>query len=320
MLVGSSKHSHGVVRVAVASQPGKTKHFQTLLLPDCDEMMLCDCPGLVFPSFVSNTADLIAAGVYPIAQMRDHWPVTELICQRIPRAILNAQYGIQLPTLGPHELRERGLHEMPPPTAEEFLTTYCVARGLLASFSGVPDFSRAARLVIKDYADGKLLYCHPPPGADVEEFSAETIVTALQQTKRLREKLVKQQAADQVKQDERMKRVAKQQATNAGVDAIDEDLLLLIGAAAPEAVKQQPTAGQKKKSGQTAKWGKKDRKNRNKDPYGCHATPDGSLYEVVAAAAAVANGVTVMAGKHSQAGYTRPTTFAGRVGSNTSVR
>ena len=78
VLMGNAKNAHGVVRVGVAAQPGKTKHFQTLLLPDRANMLLCDCPGLVFPSFVSNTADLIAAGVYPIAQMRDWKPVMEL--------------------------------------------------------------------------------------------------------------------------------------------------------------------------------------------------------------------------------------------------
>jgi len=52
---------------------------------------------------------------------------------------------------------------IPPPTAEEFLTTYCIARSMLAASSGVPDFQRASRIVIKEYAAGKLLYCHAPP-------------------------------------------------------------------------------------------------------------------------------------------------------------
>jgi large subunit GTPase 1 len=168
VLVGSSKHTHGVVRVAVAAQPGKTKHFQTLFLPDRHNMMLCDCPGLVFPSFVSNAADLIAAGVYPIAQMRDFWPVVELICQRIPREILNAQYGIHLPIK--KDLGNRDI--VAPPTGEDLLTTYCIARSMLASSSGVPDFQRASRIVIKDYADGRLLYNHSPPNAEPTEFSA----------------------------------------------------------------------------------------------------------------------------------------------------
>jgi len=38
------------------------------------------------------------------------------------------------------------------------------------SHKGIPDGSRAARLVLKDYVNGKLLYCYPPPGYDANEF------------------------------------------------------------------------------------------------------------------------------------------------------
>ena len=55
IIVASSKNIHGGVRVVVATLPGKTNHFQTLLLPDCDAILLCDCPSLVFPSFVSSS-------------------------------------------------------------------------------------------------------------------------------------------------------------------------------------------------------------------------------------------------------------------------
>lgn len=52
VMVGATPLSHGGVRVSVGATPGKTKHFQTLVLSD--SLMLCDCPGLVFPSFVSR--------------------------------------------------------------------------------------------------------------------------------------------------------------------------------------------------------------------------------------------------------------------------
>lgn len=35
---------------------------------------------------------------------------------------------------------------------------------------GIPDGSRAARLILKDYVNGKLLYCYPPPGHDAVKF------------------------------------------------------------------------------------------------------------------------------------------------------
>ena len=42
-----------------------------------DDVLLCDCPGLVFPSFVSTKAEMVCSGILPIDQMRDHvGPVT----------------------------------------------------------------------------------------------------------------------------------------------------------------------------------------------------------------------------------------------------
>lgn len=43
--------------VGVAAMPGKTKHFQTLYLES--DFMLCDCPGLVFPSAESNREQMV---------------------------------------------------------------------------------------------------------------------------------------------------------------------------------------------------------------------------------------------------------------------
>lgn len=42
-------------------------------------------------------------------------------------------------------------------------------RGFM-THKGIPDGSRAARLILKDYVNGKLLYCYPPPGYNSEEF------------------------------------------------------------------------------------------------------------------------------------------------------
>lgn len=54
-------------KVSVSATPGKTKHFQTLFL-DTD-LLLCDCPGLVMPSFVLTKADMVLNGILPIDQV-----------------------------------------------------------------------------------------------------------------------------------------------------------------------------------------------------------------------------------------------------------
>ena len=298
VLMGAAKHAHGVVRVGVAAQPGKTKHFQTLLLPDREDMLLCDCPGLVFPSFVNNTADLIAAGVYPIAQMRDPWPVVTLLCRRIPRQVLNAQYGIQIPMPTADAMLEAKDNTIPPPTAEEFLTTYCIARSMLAASSGVPDFQRASRIVIKEYAAGKLLYCHAPPTCDDQKFQNETLITSIRNTKKLRDKL----AHNAVKTSEKPEYSEGDESEPALLD--EDDMLFELMGGSPVSSSRQATA---KQLNTKKKWGKKGRKLRNKDPYGCHSSPDEML-----GGGASPIGLSVQSGKkNKRKGYTRPTGYAG---------
>ncbi|KAL7578644.1 hypothetical protein ACA910_009787 [Epithemia clementina (nom. ined.)] len=319
VLMGSSKHTHGLVRVGVAAQPGKTKHFQTLLLPDQDELMLCDCPGLVFPSFVSNTADLIAAGVYPISQMRDHWPVVNLICQRIPREILNAQYAILIPV--PAEYQHSNLAALPPPTGEEFLSTLCEARGMMAAASGVPDYTRAARMVIQDYATGKLLYCHAPPTSTTSDsasdpnntavtlFHQETLKTAMERTQKLRIKLEKQQEQEQQQNRDHQYAPTKSSINSSAANnndcssddeddadetAVDNGLMeflagggglssetfnKLSGKAKSSSISSSSPFGQP--SRRSKRKGGRKNQNRQEDPYGCHASPSDDVMAIM---------------------------------------
>uniref|UniRef100_H9G8S3 Large subunit GTPase 1 homolog n=1 Tax=Anolis carolinensis TaxID=28377 RepID=H9G8S3_ANOCA len=151
----------GKKKVSVSATPGHTKHFQTLYVEP--GLCLCDCPGLVMPSFVSTKAEMICSGILPIDQMRDHVPPVSLVCQRIPRSVLEATYGINI--VRPREGEEPDR----PPTSEELLTAYGYMRGFMTDH-GQPDQPRSARYVLKDYVTGKLLYCHPPPGTDAQEF------------------------------------------------------------------------------------------------------------------------------------------------------
>lgn len=95
VLLGVSASSHGAVRVAVGATPGKTKHLQTVILSDT--LMLCDCPGLVFPVFMNTKADLLFNGVLPSSNMRDYIEPVRLVCQRVQREELERVYHIKLP-------------------------------------------------------------------------------------------------------------------------------------------------------------------------------------------------------------------------------
>nr|CAI5837863.1 unnamed protein product [Callosobruchus analis] len=147
-----------IKKLAVSATPGKTKHFQTLYLDK--DLVLCDCPGLVMPSFVFTKADMIINGILPIDQVKDYIPPINVITSRIPRNIIEAQYGISLPS--PQDEKDQGAA----PTAEEFLNSY--------ASNGQPDMARAARYILKDYMNGELLYCHAPPGFDQEFYCSLT--------------------------------------------------------------------------------------------------------------------------------------------------
>jgi len=154
----------GEKKVSVSATPGKTKHFQTIHLSPTT--IICDCPGLVFPQFSTSAADLVCDGILPIDQMREYTAPAELVAQRIPKDILMRTYNMPLPTLS---REEGGTGE---PTGLEVLTAYAVARGLVRQGQGNPDESRAARYVLKDYINARLLFAHPPPGVDANEFNA----------------------------------------------------------------------------------------------------------------------------------------------------
>ncbi|KAL8927930.1 MAG: hypothetical protein Q9208_002005 [Pyrenodesmia sp. 3 TL-2023] len=158
----------GAKKVSVSSTPGKTKHFQTIhLSPD---VILCDCPGLVFPNFATTKAELVCNGILPIDQLREFTGPAALVAQRIPQAFFEALYGVKVRT---RPLEEGGTGV---PTAEEILTAYAVARGFTKTGQGQPDESRAARYILKDYVSGKLLFCHPPPNdppIDAREFNRD---------------------------------------------------------------------------------------------------------------------------------------------------
>lgn len=158
----------GAKKVSVSSTPGKTKHFQTIhLSPD---VVLCDCPGLVFPNFATTKAELVCNGILPIDQLREFTGPAGLVAQRIPQAFFEALYGVKVHTR-PIEEGGTGL-----PTAEEILVAYAIARGFAKTGQGQPDESRAARYILKDYVSGKLLFCHPPPSdppIDPREYNHE---------------------------------------------------------------------------------------------------------------------------------------------------
>jgi large subunit GTPase 1 len=137
-------------KVGVACMPGKTKHYQTLFLPNKSDFCLMDCPGLVFPSFTSSRGDMAVNGIIPIDTLREFHSPIAIIIQKIPRKVLEAFYKIELPDIY---------------SATQFLQVLATNRGFFTGRS-LPDEARTAKWVLKDYVSGKLLFCNLRPDYD----------------------------------------------------------------------------------------------------------------------------------------------------------
>jgi ribosome biogenesis GTPase A len=149
----------GRKRVGVAAMPGKTKHFQTLLLEDdARDICLVDCPGLVFPSFANSKAEMYCCGVLPIQNIKEYLAPISLIVSRVPKEVLEKHYKIKLPP------RESAKY-----TTTNFLSIYALMKGWITGGSGNPNIAEAAKVVLKDYTTGSLVFCHVRPDFDIEK-------------------------------------------------------------------------------------------------------------------------------------------------------
>ena len=162
----SDKHKH--YQASVSATPGKTKHFQTFFINK--HLLLCDCPGLVMPNFVATKAEMVTNGILPVDQMTEFVQPSALVCKNVPPQVLEHTYGVMLPSTKASDPLNTQLIEAQ--KAYDLLGAYARVRGFMSQ-KGVPDFSRAARVILKDYVAGKLCYCYAPPSISEEEYGSK---------------------------------------------------------------------------------------------------------------------------------------------------
>ncbi|KAL3657327.1 hypothetical protein V7S43_017834 [Phytophthora oleae] len=243
-LLGASTYSHKTQRVAVGATPGKTKHFQTMILSD--KIMLCDCPGLVFPSFVNSKAEMYCCGVLPLSQLRDHISPCQLLCHRIPKRVFERTYGIKIPT-------SKTAKETDPVGIYALLESYARNRGYTTTGKGGPDTSRGARDILRHYVNGRLLYCHPPPDvSDPTIFDIHEL--AKTQFPDVVESSVPESAEDEDKEED------SQSTEQIAEEELDFDTTVEDKRAVSKRLK---------------KHGRKGRKGRDKNPYEDSDLPGG---------------------------------------------
>jgi len=155
-------------KLQVSETPGKTKHYQTHVI-DGNSITMVDGPGLVMPDLTKKKADMVLAGVLPIDTLTDHVSASDLLISRLSVRKLEKRYGLT-PGMSSMAARSSGVGRSAPPSYG-FLSALATARGYMKP-GGVPDQHRAARLVLRDYVSGKLLFCRAPPEEDQEKFNS----------------------------------------------------------------------------------------------------------------------------------------------------
>lgn len=160
----------GAKKVVVSATPGKTKHFQTLSIPHERRVMLCDCPGLVFPSLATTREAMICDGILPTDHSSGIIAAVAVLCRRLPRRLLEVKLNISLHA-DDDVMRSETL-------AERLLNAYARRRGYITDHDR-PNQSRAGKDLLKWFVDGVLIYVAPPPSyrPDPSLWSIDTLVS-----------------------------------------------------------------------------------------------------------------------------------------------
>ncbi|KAE8878014.1 hypothetical protein PF005_g3520 [Phytophthora fragariae] len=149
--------------VSVSATPGHTKHLQThyferVHMLECDDgvfsrVLVCDCPGVVFPRFNVPVLLQILFGSFPIAQTREPFSAVRFVAENC----------------APHLHEVYKLKPVDDEDDEWCPYTLCESFAQLRGFrmkGGKLDVNRAANLLLRDTLNGKKVVLSFPPPAD----------------------------------------------------------------------------------------------------------------------------------------------------------
>lgn len=158
--------------VRASRTPGKTKHFQTHRLSRSHAnssssgggVLLCDSPGLVFPSGAGQELQVLGA-ILPISQVQAITTVVRFIADHMPlENVLNL-------TMPPDEFGDGSIDESEIWTATKILEALCRRHGYKTAKAGRWDLNRAGNALVRSIAEGRIQWAFRPP---TEENSSDT--------------------------------------------------------------------------------------------------------------------------------------------------
>jgi ribosome biogenesis GTPase A len=136
--------------VSVSRTPGHTKHFQTIFLTP--NVKLCDCPGLVFPSQLPRTLQVLV-GSYPIAHLREPYTAVGYVGKylNLPELLKMGHPSGEKATEGQEW------------SAYDICEGWAIKRGFMTKRAARPDVARSANHLLRLILEGRItLYLRPP--------------------------------------------------------------------------------------------------------------------------------------------------------------
>ena len=149
--------------VSTSATAGHTKRLQHI--PIDDNLMLCDCPGLIFP--VQNLPVYMQTllGTFSLAQNREPYSIVHFLGYQLP---LEKIYHINKPR-GAEDEGWSGF---------SFCEAYAEKSGFFVKRGrGIPDTYRGGQVLLKEAVTGVLsLYFMPPEGEEREKFVMPSVI------------------------------------------------------------------------------------------------------------------------------------------------
>ncbi|CAG0890527.1 unnamed protein product [Darwinula stevensoni] len=151
--------------VSVSRTPGHTKHFQTIYLTN--NVRLCDCPGLVFPSSAARHLQVLM-GSYPIAQLQEPYSAVQFLAEALPIVKM-------LRLVHPdHEGNAPYNPDRYEWCAWDVCDAWAEKRGYRTKKAARLDTYRAANHILRLALEGKICLCLYPPGYNKSKSEFET--------------------------------------------------------------------------------------------------------------------------------------------------
>jgi ribosome biogenesis GTPase A len=95
---------------------------------------------------------MVCNGVYPIDNLREYMEPIKFLTDSVPRKVL--EYVLKCSTSSDEYKID----------ASRLLHSYSVSRGYMMQGSGLPDYNKSARLILKALVNGEIIFARLPPG------------------------------------------------------------------------------------------------------------------------------------------------------------